>query len=76
MTGLTRIRLAVLSSGLGDLVLSGAAWADHPAPGGRGPWAWLGLLLAALVVALIWPVLAFLERRQTPPSQRRREPKS
>ena len=71
MIGATRIGLVVLSSGLGDLVLSGAAWADHRAPGGRGPWAWLGLLVVALAFAVIWPVLAFLERRQKPPSPRR-----
>ena len=74
MIGATRIGLVVLSSIPGGLILPAAAWADHPAPGGGGPWAWLGLLVVALAFALIWPVLAFLERRQKPPSHPRRGP--
>lgn len=69
------VLLSAYLGGLGSFILPEAAWADHPASGGGGPWAWLGLLVVVLA-AVIWPVLAFFERRQRPPAERRRRPKS
>lgn len=62
-----RIFFLLALAGLG---LPEIAWAHHPGPGAAGPWAWLALLLSGLALVLIWPVLAFLERRQKPPSKR------
>lgn len=54
-----------------DVVSPGAAWAHHPGPGAEGSWGWLGIL-AVVLAALIWPVLAFMEWRQRPAARRRR----
>jgi heme exporter protein D len=75
MTRATRLGLVVRSGISGGLVFPTCAWADHPASGGGGAWAWLGLL-AVVLAAVIWPVLAFFERRQKLPAERRRRPKS
>lgn len=69
---MTRSRFSVLLFfGLGGALSPGAAWAHHPGPGAEGSWGWLGIL-AVVLAALIWPVLAFMERRQRPAARRRR----
>lgn len=67
-----RIFFLLALAGLG---LPEIAWAHHPGPGAAGPWASLALLVIGLALVVIWPVLAFLEKRQKPTSKRRRSPK-
>jgi hypothetical protein len=56
---------------LSDVVSPGGTWAHHPGPGTDEGWSWLWIL-AVVVAAIIWPVLAFMERPQRPAARRRR----
>lgn len=62
--------ILALVGGLGGSILPGAARAHHPGSGTDAGWSWLWIL-AVVAATLIWPLLAFLERRQNPPSHRR-----
>ncbi len=73
MTPLTRASLMALASGLGSFGLVQATWAHHSSGGTGGPWIWLALVVVTLAFALIWTVLAIVERRQTPPSNKPRQ---
>lgn len=70
-----RVWVVTLAGGFGEFIAPGGARAHHPGASTEGPWAWLGLLVVALAFALVWPLLAFLERRQGPPSERGRRRK-
>lgn len=72
MTPLTRAGLMALASGLGSFGLVRAARA-YPSGGTGGPWVWLALVVVALAFAVIWTVLAIVERRQTPPAKTPRQ---
>lgn len=70
-----RVWIVTLAGGFGEVITPGGARAHHPGAITEGPLAWLGLLVVALAFALVWPLLAFLERRQGPPSERGRRRK-
>jgi len=75
---LTRLLRAVVGNSLGGFGLPAALWAHHPIsrPEGGMEWAWSVLPLAVVVLAFAggWIVMAWLERRQTPPAQRKQSP--
>jgi hypothetical protein len=53
-----------LAGGLAGPGAPGTAGAHHPDSGATGPWLWIALLVAGVVLVAVWSGLALLERRR------------